>query len=252
MAGILRRTLEDPAIPAAEKDPANWPELMRREWADDEGRAAAAGHRAALIKGFERARQTLDEFQPDVVLIWGDDQYENFREDLIPPYAVLAYDDMDVQPWAHAADSSDMKGRANVWDEPAGTTLTVRGRPDIGKYLAAVTSAFPAGRRGRCDRGGLRRIGVASGVGRVLELVARVHLRQDMADAAGHRRRPSPLRRDDQGRPRTLDRHQPRSDRGRGPTGVAQLVPFAGCHARIRTADPELVGVRGDRCLQLQ
>lgn len=138
MAGVLRRTLEDPAIPAAEKNPANWPALMREEWGEDEGSSAAAVHRASLISGFERARDALDAFQPDVVLIWGDDQYENFREDIIPPYAVLAYDDMDVQPWAHAADSSDMKGRANVWNEPAETTMTVRGRPDIGKYLAAA------------------------------------------------------------------------------------------------------------------
>lgn len=138
MAGILRRTLQDPAIPAAEKDPANWPELAQREWGTDEGRSAAAEHRAGLIKGFEHARKALDDFQPDVVLVWGDDQYENFKEDIIPPYAVLAYEDMEVQPWAHAADSSDMKGKPNVWGEPADKTFTVRGRPDIGKHLATA------------------------------------------------------------------------------------------------------------------
>jgi len=136
MAGILRRTLTDPAIPEAEKDPANWSELMRREWGDDEGRSSAAQHRASLVKGFERTRQALDDFAPDVVVIWGDDQYENFREDLIPPYAVLAYDDIDVRPWAHAADSSDMKGRANVWNEGPERSFTVRGAPDVGRYLA--------------------------------------------------------------------------------------------------------------------
>jgi hypothetical protein len=136
MAGILRRTLQDPAIPEREKDPANWPELMRREWGSDEGRASAADHRGALIKGFERTRQALDDFEPDVVLVWGDDQYENFRDDIIPPYAVLAYDDVDVRPWAHAAESSDMAGRANIWGEAADTTITVKGRPDIGRHLA--------------------------------------------------------------------------------------------------------------------
>ncbi len=136
MAGILRRILTDPAIPAAEKDPASWPDVARREWADDEGRAAAADHRAALIKGFERVREEIDAFAPDVVLIWGDDQYENFREDIIPPYAVLAYDDIEVRPWAHAAESSDMKRRPNVWGETAETSFTIRGRRDIGKHLA--------------------------------------------------------------------------------------------------------------------
>ncbi|MGH3661481.1 MAG: hypothetical protein ACRDT1_12615 [Micromonosporaceae bacterium] len=136
MAGILRRTLEDLAIPEAEKDPANWPERMRREWGSDEGRAAAADHRAALVKGFERTREAIDDFRPDAVVIWGDDQYENFKEDIIPPYAVQAYADIEVQPWAQAADSSDMKGRPNVWNETAETSFTVRGRPDIGKHLA--------------------------------------------------------------------------------------------------------------------
>jgi hypothetical protein len=108
---------------------------MREEWGEDEGRAAAAVHRAGLIRGFEQARAAIDDFQPDVVVIWGDDQYENFREDVIPPYAVLAYDDLEVRPWAHAADSSDMKGRPNVWGETGDTAFTVRGRRDIGKHL---------------------------------------------------------------------------------------------------------------------
>lgn len=135
MAGILRRTLQDPGIPADAKDVRNWPEIARNEWSEDEGRSSAAGHRAALIRGFEQLRKRIDDFAPDVVLIWGDDQYENFREDIIPPYAILAYDDMEVRPWEHAADSSNMKGRPNVWDESAETSFKVRGRRDIGKYL---------------------------------------------------------------------------------------------------------------------
>ena len=35
MAGILRRTLEDPSIPSEAKDPRNWPAAMRAEWSDD-------------------------------------------------------------------------------------------------------------------------------------------------------------------------------------------------------------------------
>ena len=33
-----------------------------------------------------------------MVLIWGGDQYENFREDVIPPFTVCAFDDMDIYP----------------------------------------------------------------------------------------------------------------------------------------------------------
>ena len=92
MAGILRWTLQDPSIPEREKDAAHWPAAMRAEWSDDFGARAAAAHRKQLVAGFEHVRAALDAFQPDVVVIWGDDQYENFKEDVIPPFAILAYD----------------------------------------------------------------------------------------------------------------------------------------------------------------
>ena len=97
MAGILRRTLEDPGIPDAVKNPESWPAAMRDEWGDDEAVASAAAHRAVLVDGLRRVRAALDEFDPDVVLVWGDDQHENFRDDLIPPFSVLCYDDIEVR-----------------------------------------------------------------------------------------------------------------------------------------------------------
>lgn len=135
MAALLKWTLNDPAIPVELHDPARWPATARREWGDDGGVTAAASHRAALLVGFRRVREAIDAFGPDVVLIWGDDQYENFREDVIPPYAVLAYDDMTVQPWKHAQHSSNMVDRPNIWGESAESTFTIRGAPDVGRLL---------------------------------------------------------------------------------------------------------------------
>jgi hypothetical protein len=135
MAGILRWTLKDPSIPAAAKDVASWPAPMRAEWGDDGGTRAAGEHRKALVAGFERVRAALDAFRPDVVVIWGDDQYENFKEDVIPPFAVLAFDDLDLYPWGHAQASSMMKGKANAWGEDASKHYRLRGRPDIARHL---------------------------------------------------------------------------------------------------------------------
>ena len=42
---------------------------------------------------FRAVRKALDDFNPDLVLIWGDDQYENFREDIIPAFCVLGLDE---------------------------------------------------------------------------------------------------------------------------------------------------------------
>jgi len=137
MAGILKWTLQDPAIPSQEKDVARWPAAMRAEWSDDFGARAAAEHRRRLVAGCERVRAALDAFRPDAVLIWGDDQYENFKEDVIPPFAVLAFEDLDLYPWDHAQGSSMMKGRANVWGEDASKHYRLRGRPDIARHLVA-------------------------------------------------------------------------------------------------------------------
>ena len=136
MADILRYTLDDPDIPAAEKDPANWPEAMRHEWGNDGGTAGAGEHRAAAVANFDRLRATLDDFAPDLLVIWGDDQYENFKEDIVPPYTVCAYDDLEIRPWADAADSSAMVGKANVWGEGGDTCFTIRGRPEVARELA--------------------------------------------------------------------------------------------------------------------
>lgn len=129
MASLMRRMLSDPAVPSEAKDPSSWPEAMRAEWGDDEARASAAGHRAALRAEFATCRAALEEFQPDVLLVWGDDQYENFREDLIPPYALLAYDDLDAYPWRTYP-------WPNVWNEPKDQSFRVKGRPDIARWLA--------------------------------------------------------------------------------------------------------------------
>jgi hypothetical protein len=83
-----------------------------------------------LQDGFRRTREAIDSFRPDVVLIWGDDQYENFTEDVVPAFSVLAYGDVELQPWRkHPLD--------NVWGESADYTRVVRGAPEIGRQLAS-------------------------------------------------------------------------------------------------------------------
>src|SRR5206468_3081770 len=133
MMGILKRTLRDPAIPAERKDPANWPKLMQEEYGSDQGKAAAAIHRQTLVNGLDRIREQLDAFKPDFVLIWGDDQYENFREDVIPPFCVYILDEVDCTPLA-GTDMTSMP--QNAWGEPADKIFKFKGHPDGAKYLS--------------------------------------------------------------------------------------------------------------------
>src|SRR5215472_18088181 len=120
MGRILKRALDDPAIPEPLRHPEGWPEPMRQEYGGDAGASAARRHREGLLAGFRNARQVLDEFDPDFVVIWGDDQYENFKEDVIPPFCVMAYEEMTPKPWA------EYRG-ANVWNEPKDKTFVYKG-----------------------------------------------------------------------------------------------------------------------------
>ncbi|WP_020498672.1 hypothetical protein [Sciscionella marina] len=132
MSSLLRATRRDPDIPEREKDPANWPEQMRAEWSDDRGLAAAAGHRAELLDGLRRCRAALDEFRPDALIVFGDDQYENFREEIIPPFCVLALPDVKVQPYAPMNEI----GLPNAWGQPEDSSFELRGAPELGKSVA--------------------------------------------------------------------------------------------------------------------
>jgi len=139
MARILKRVLQDPDLPERFRRPEGWPAPMRQEYGSDEGLSAAKRHREALVAGFRDARRRLDAFAPDVVLIWGDDQYENFKEDVIPPFCVLAYESFEHRPWA---EGRWQKAR-NAWDEASDATFVYKGHRAAAKSL--VTGLLDAG-----------------------------------------------------------------------------------------------------------
>ncbi len=125
MAWILRKMLENPNLPDKCRTPEGWPEPMRAEWGDDEGLASAKRHRSDLVGWLDKSRAALDDFKPDFVLIWGDDQYENFQEDLIPPWSIAAHDDFSFNPPPN-----------NVWREPTDMAFGLSGARRAGKHLA--------------------------------------------------------------------------------------------------------------------
>jgi len=132
MPRILRRVLQDPDLPPEYRRPESWPEGMRAEWSTDEGLAAARRHREGLVGGFRKARRMLDDFAPDLVVIWGDDQYENFKEDVIPPFCVMAYESFEHRPFSEGRWLTSR----NAWDEPGDTTFVYKGHRPAAKALA--------------------------------------------------------------------------------------------------------------------
>jgi hypothetical protein len=139
MAARVAKQLADGSLPPHLDSPEKWPAPMRAEWGNDSGASFAARHREAYFKGVDRARAALEAFDPDAVILFGDDQYECFREDLVPPYCVFAGDRFTLRPYARARAVGGESG--NVWGEPADTEIEIPGAPDVARTILAALCA---------------------------------------------------------------------------------------------------------------
>ena len=130
---IWPRSLTRPWVPEELKDPANWPDQVRAEWGDDEGLQAALTHHSRLMEGFRKARAALDAFNPDVVIIWGDDQYENFHDDVVPAFCVYAEEEYQITPFNQR---NHLNTTRNIYNESPDWVLRTKGHRQAGKELA--------------------------------------------------------------------------------------------------------------------
>ncbi|MSQ71109.1 MAG: extradiol ring-cleavage dioxygenase [Betaproteobacteria bacterium] len=129
---FLRNTLAKGGVPKELQDPANWPEQMRREWSDDFGARAAIAHRERGFAAMRKMRNAIDDFEPDLLLIWGDDQYENFIEDIVPPFCVYILDEIESRPYW---EQEPKQFRGNIWNDPEDKVFHHRGHPDAARLL---------------------------------------------------------------------------------------------------------------------
>jgi hypothetical protein len=114
---------------------AGWPAPMQAEWGTDEGLTAAEAHRTRLLAGYRQLREALDDFAPDLVLIWGDDQYENFNKDCIPAFCVYIFDEVGCKPLL-GGERGPFRTAANAWGLPPDTEVRVRGHREAANALA--------------------------------------------------------------------------------------------------------------------
>ena len=105
---------------------------MREEWAGDQGAVAAEQHRARMVDGSRKVRQALDEFNPDFVVMRGDDQYENFRNDCIPAFCVYILDQAVSRPYNPVF----FCGVGNIWRLPRDAEMVVRGHREGARSLS--------------------------------------------------------------------------------------------------------------------
>src|SRR5690348_13761662 len=72
LAGFLKRLLARPGVPDEMRDPRHWPEGMRAELGDDGGLAVMQENRRIHEAALRRLRVALDDFRPDLLVIFGD------------------------------------------------------------------------------------------------------------------------------------------------------------------------------------
>ncbi|SDH68092.1 Catalytic LigB subunit of aromatic ring-opening dioxygenase [Alteribacillus persepolensis] len=128
MTTVLKAMRKNPNLPDELKEVSGWPEAMREEFGDDEGLSAAQKHREECVQEFRKLRQEIEEFNPDFIVVFGDDQYENFKEDIIPSFCIGAYDSVI---------SKNKFAKNNVWDEDVDKTFKIQGHRTGGKTLAS-------------------------------------------------------------------------------------------------------------------
>jgi hypothetical protein len=115
-------------------DKSRWPKAMLEEMSDDNGLAAAEEHRRRLLAGYSVLRDALHAFKPDLVLIWGDDQFENYKKTCVPAFALGIFDQLDVRPFGGG--KQVFQTTENVWNLPPETPLRVRGHRKAASELA--------------------------------------------------------------------------------------------------------------------
>ena len=133
MCSLWQTIINAPLVDDAWQDPANWPDGMAEEIGDDKGVTSAARYRERMWGNFRKQREIIDEFAPDFIVVIADDQYENFKEDIIPPFCVLGLDDeFEQQVWSEGP----LAEIGNYWGEPVDHTVALRGHREGAKYLA--------------------------------------------------------------------------------------------------------------------
>jgi hypothetical protein len=131
---MLARNVEHGRIkPEVFADKSRWPAGMRAEWGSDDGQTAAKEHQRRLMAGYKELGRRLDAFKPDVVVIWGDDQYENYKSDCVPAFCVGIFDKVVSKPFGGGR--IPFKSDENAWGISVDTELPIRGHYEAARGL---------------------------------------------------------------------------------------------------------------------
>jgi hypothetical protein len=79
---------------------------------DDNGLTQDRLDQQKIVAAFQVMRDRLNEWNPDVLLVIGDDQAENFNQDNLPPFCLYTGSEVDGYPFKNTAGSNNRRDAA--------------------------------------------------------------------------------------------------------------------------------------------
>ena len=86
------------------------PPQLIKELGDDNGLTQDRLDQQKVVEAFQVMRERLHDWKPDVLMVIGDDQAENFQQDNLPPFCLYTGSEVDGFPFRN------MGGSNNSWD----------------------------------------------------------------------------------------------------------------------------------------
>ncbi|HEU0022869.1 MAG TPA: hypothetical protein VFR55_14535 [Dehalococcoidia bacterium] len=105
------------------------PGQMLEELGQDNGLSQDRRDHQRVIESFKVLRDRLHEWDPDVLMIIGDDQAENFKQDNLPPFCIYTGSEVEGYPFQRAA------ARVNLWDAAPDTRFSFQCPKDFSQAM---------------------------------------------------------------------------------------------------------------------
>ena len=129
LTGVLDNALKGEHFKEETKDQSKWPEPMQKELGDDHGVKTGAEKRARQVEQFRKLKLALDDFKPDLMLIWSKDNRESLKNFSLPPFWIQAYEKVDLKLFQLFGNPN------NFFEEDPERVDTILGHPEAANLL---------------------------------------------------------------------------------------------------------------------
>ena len=122
-----------------------WPEIRRRiyggvpnyeappkmveELGVDNGASRDKVNQQKIVDAFAVLREKLTAWKPDLVIVVGDDQVENFKRENLPTFCLYTGNEVDGYPFHRPG------GKINIWNEPQDKKYSFKSPGDFSKDM---------------------------------------------------------------------------------------------------------------------